>query len=136
MNRQINNIILHCADTPSDMDIDVTDIRRWHVDERGWRDVGYHYVVTLNGTVQIGREEGRIGAHCRGYNRDSIGICVVGGRDKETNKPADTRTKLQKESLTKLLGWLKDKYPEAVVYGHTDFDDNKTCPNFSVEEYK
>ena len=134
--RQIKEIILHCSDTPEDRDVDIAEIRRWHVEERGWSDIGYHYVIKLDGKVQSGRDELISGAHCRGRNKTSIGICVVGGQDKDTRQPKDTRTAEQKESLNKLLNWLKERHTEADVYGHNDFDKNKTCPNFSVEEYK
>ena len=134
--RLIKEIILHCSDTPENRDVDIAEIRRWHVEERGWSDIGYHYVIKLDGKVQSGRDELISGAHCRGRNKTSIGICVVGGQDKDTRQPKDTRTAEQKESLNKLLNWLKERHTEADVYGHNDFDKNKTCPNFSVEEYK
>ena len=118
------------------MDINVDDIRTWHVRDNKWSDVGYHYVITRRGEVQTGRDEQIPGAHCYGKNKSSIGVCVVGGKDNYTGEPKDTRNKEQRESITKLLGWLQDKYPNTEVYGHNEFNKGKSCPNFSVEEYK
>lgn len=128
--RKISEIILHCSDTPAGREVTVDDIRRWHVDERGWSDIGYHYVVYLDGTVHEGRPEAIQGAHCRGHNKQSIGICYIGG-----GSGKDTRTEEQKEALVDLLLILKTKYPDAKIHGHRDFS-NKQCPSFdATEEY-
>lgn len=128
--RKISEIILHCSDTPAGREVTVDDIRRWHVDERGWSDIGYHYVVYLDGTVHEGRPEAIQGAHCRGHNKQSIGICYIGGGSGE-----DTRTEEQKDALVDLLLILKTKYPDAKIYGHRDFS-NKQCPSFdATKEY-
>lgn len=127
--RDIKEIIIHCSDTPEGRNDDVKDIRRWHK-ARGWSDVGYHYVVTLDGTIQEGRKEEKIGAHCKGRNSNSIGVCYIGGKEK------DTRTTEQKISLVHLIGYLKNKYKGAIVYGHRDFS-SKPCPQFDAKtEYK
>lgn len=133
--RKINKIIVHCSATREGQNVDVDTIRRWHVIERGWSDIGYHFVITLNGEVKEGRPLERSGAHCKGYNKSSIGICYVGGCDNGMN-PKDTRTEKQKEALIDVITGLKQEYPDAVVYGHSDFS-SKACPCFNAkEEYK
>lgn len=133
--RNINKIIVHCSATREGQNVDVDTIRRWHVIERGWSDIGYHFVITLNGEVKEGRPLERSGAHCKGNNKSSIGICYVGGCDNGMN-PKDTRTEKQKEALINIIAGLKKEYPDAVVYGHSDFS-SKACPCFNAkEEYK
>lgn len=131
MNREINKIIVHCSATPEGRDVSTETIRQWHL-ERGWSDIGYHYVVELDGTVVEGRPEQRIGAHVRGLNRNSIGICYVGGLDVAMS-PKDTRTQEQLDSLEKLIEDLLVKYPKASLHGHNEFS-NKACPSFIVKE--
>ena len=117
------------------MTVTVDDINKWHR-ERGFRGIGYHYVVYLDGSVHSGRTESEIGAHCKGRNSNSIGVCYIGGLDADGVTPKDTRTEMQKKALTELLGKLKEKYPNAKIYGHRDFA-NKACPCFDAkEEYK
>jgi N-acetylmuramoyl-L-alanine amidase len=133
--RKINKIIIHCAATPEDKNFTVEDINRWHK-ERGFIKIGYHYVIYIDGSIHQGRELGEVGAHCTGYNRDSIGICYIGGVDKDGKTPKDTRTNAQKESLLKLLKELKTKFPQAEIYGHRDFS-KKDCPSFDAKtEYE
>lgn len=132
--RDIKEIIIHCADTPEGRDDRAADIRRWHK-AQGWSDIGYHYVIDIDGTIEPGRDLDIAGAHCQGHNAKSIGICYVGGCDEEM-KPKDTRTDAQKASMLLLLKYLVAKYPKAVIYGHRDFA-NKSCPSFDAkEEYK
>lgn len=132
--REIKEIIVHCSATLPRQDVTAKDIDRWHK-LRGWRKIGYHYVVRLDGTIEEGRDEWEKGAHCAGYNGKSIGVCYVGGLDEE-GKPADTRTEAQKKSLLLLLKTLKKRYPKAKIYGHRDFAA-KACPCFDAkEEYK
>ena len=133
--RYINKIILHCSATREGQDISTETIRGWHVNERGWSDIGYHYVVLLDGTVDKARPVERQGAHVRGHNKGSIGICYIGGCDADMN-PKDTRTDLQKESLTELISYLMDSYEDATLHGHNEFS-SKACPSFNVkEQYK
>ena len=133
--RDINKIILHCSATREGQDISTETIRGWHVNERGWSDIGYHYVVLLDGTVDKARPVERQGAHVRGHNKGSIGICYIGGCDADMN-PKDTRTDLQKESLTELISYLMDSYEDATLHGHNEFY-SKACPSFNVkEQYK
>jgi len=128
--RLINKIIIHCADTPDGADFDVDDIREWHVNERGWSDVGYHYIILLDGTIQKGREDSVNGAHVQGHNSTSVGICYIGG-----GNSLDTRTTPQKVSLVHLISVLKRMYNNAEVLGHRDFDGvTKECPCFDAKE--
>ena len=161
--RQIDNLVIHCADTPDGAYFDVDDIRDWHTDPkpldggkyryksktynskeelpikvrnkegRGWSDVGYHYIILLDGQIQKGREDKIQGAHVGGHNSNSIGICYIGG-----GHGVDTRTTPQKASLVHLIATLRRLYPDSVVLGHRDFEGvKKKCPNFDAEnEYK
>lgn len=133
--RYINEIIVHCSATPEGKDYTVSDIKKWHI-QRGFNDVGYHYIVYLDGSVHGGRDEHKIGAHCTGHNNHSIGVCYIGGVAKDGKTPKDTRTDAQKKALLELLRELKGKYPEAKIYPHYKFAA-KACPSFNAEkEYK
>jgi len=131
--RNINLIVIHCADTPEGRDISTDEIKRWHMEERGWSDIGYHYVVELDGKICKGRPEEVAGAHARGYNSTSIGVCYVGGADKDGNAK-DTRTESQKQSLDTLLEGLLVNYPDAQIVGHRDLDNGKACPSFDAKK--
>lgn len=133
--RKINEIIVHCAATPEGKNFKAADIDRWHR-ERKMKCIGYHYVVDLDGTVEPGRPESEIGAHCLGHNQYSIGVCYVGGLAADGKTPKDTRTAAQKEALLTLLKKLRAKYPKASIHGHRDFAA-KACPSFdATTEYK
>lgn len=133
--RKINEIIVHCAATPEGKNFKAADIDRWHR-ERKMKCIGYHYVVDLDGTVEPGRPESEIGAHCLGHNQYSIGVCYVGGLAADDKTPKDTRTAAQKEALLALLNKLRAKYPNASIHGHRDFAA-KACPSFdATREYK
>lgn len=127
-------IVVHCSATPEGRSHCVDDIRAWHR-ARGFDDVGYHYVVRLDGVVEPGRGEEFVGAHCVecGMNRRSVGICYVGGMDRDMRRAKDTRTEAQKFSLLKLIRKLQAKYsiPDRRVFGHRDFA-KKACPSFDV----
>ncbi|MDR0370766.1 MAG: N-acetylmuramoyl-L-alanine amidase [Prevotellaceae bacterium] len=129
--RKINNIILHCSATREGQNTTVADIERWHK-ERGFRTIGYHYVIYLDGSVHKGRDVSEVGAHVTGQNADSIGICYIGGLNSE-GKEKDTRTDAQKESLRKLVTELKGQFPDATVHGHNEFA-KKACPCFDVKK--
>lgn len=131
--RNIKEIIIHCTDTPAGRDDRAADIRRWHK-AKGWNDIGYHYVVDLDGTIEAGRSPEIAGAHAQGHNANSIGVVYVGG--KYLNRPADTRTDAQKASLLLLLKYLRQRYPDARIIGHRNVSD-KACPCFDAEtEYR
>jgi len=129
--RTINKIILHCTATPEDRHHTVADIDRWHK-QRGFKKIGYHYLIYLDGSVHIGREESEIGAHTSNHNANSIGICYVGGCDKDM-KPKDTRTYSQRIALRELVYKLQEKYKGATVHGHYEFAA-KACPSFKISE--
>lgn len=132
--RTINEIIVHCTATPEGKDYTVEDITRWHK-ERGFKTIGYHYVVYRDGSVHDGRPLAEVGAHCKGHNAHSIGVCYVGGLTADGRKAKDTRTLEQKEALVLLLVRLKTKFPLAEIHGHRDFAA-KECPSFdATREY-
>ena len=134
--RNIKEIIVHCSATPEGRDFTVADIRRCHVVERGFSDIGYHYVIYRDGSIHKGRDESKVGAHCTGHNTISIGVCYIGGLTANCKASKDTRTEAQKKSLIELLKELKKKYPKAVIHSHSDFA-NKACPVFdATKEYK
>jgi len=113
------------------MDIGAAEIRDWHV-RRGWHDIGYHAVVRRNGRIEEGRALDAVGAHARGYNQRSIGICYVGGLD-ERGFPHDSRTDEQKRALKSLIERLRRAYPHARILGHRDLPGvYKACPSFDV----
>jgi N-acetylmuramoyl-L-alanine amidase len=133
--REIKKIIVHCTATPEGRDVSVGDIRRWHVEDNGWNDIGYHWVIELDGSLQEGRKEYLNGAHAKGHNSDSIGVVYVGGCDKDM-RPKDTRTEAQKEELLCILQDLKARYPRAEIIGHCDVS-SKACPSFDAKaEYR
>ena len=132
--RTIKELIVHCSATPEGKDYSVDTIRQWHL-QRGFSDIGYHYVIYRDGSIHIGRDESIIGAHCTGHNTNSIGVCYIGGCASDGKTPKDTRTTKQKQSLVKLLKELKTKYPKASIHGHRDFS-SKACPSFdATKEY-
>lgn len=132
--RTIKELIVHCSATPEGKDFTVSQIKQWHL-QRGFSDIGYHYVIYRDGSIHIGRDESVIGAHCTGHNTNSIGVCYIGGVATDGKTPKDTRTAGQKQSLVKLLKELKVKYPQASIHGHRDFA-NKACPSFdATKEY-
>jgi N-acetylmuramoyl-L-alanine amidase len=135
--RKINKIIIHCSDTPEAKYFDSKDIKDWHL-ERGFNDIGYHYVILLDGTIEIGRSLKTSGAHARGVNSNSVGVCYIGGKNHNMTQVKDTRTDKQKESLGLLLKTLRKMFKDAEILGHYQaVDTDKLCPSFDAcEEYK
>ena len=132
--RSVSLLIIHCSATLPGQRVSVQDIDRWHR-QRGFDCIGYHFYITVDGTIWTGRPLSQVGAHCKGYNAHSIGICYEGGLDEE-GRPCDTRTLLQKAALVALINKLRELYPTADVVGHNDLNLHKACPCFSaVEEY-
>ena len=116
------------------MDINAATINEWHL-KRGWSGIGYHFFIKRDGQIELGRPLERSGAHTKGNNRNSIGICYAGGVDLKNN-PEDNRTDKQKESFIILLKLLKRIFPNAVIHGHRDFS-SKACPSFdATKEYQ
>lgn len=146
--RPIGYIVLHCSATRTGQKVTVKDIEKWHK-ARGFRTIGYHYVIDVDGTVVEGRPLDEIGAHVTNYNRSSIGICYIGGLNKQ-GKAEDTRTPEQKTAILKLLRELRKEFPLAAIAGHRDFSPDKNgngiiepfeymkeCPCFDAKvEYK
>lgn len=148
INRAVTAIVVHCSATREGQYVDAAEIRRWHLN-KNWADIGYHFVIRLDGTIEIGRPLYLSGAHVEGHNRTTIGICYVGGVASDGKTPKDTRTPAQKAALLDLLTELKAKYPQARICGHRDFSPDrnrngridpqewiKACPSFdAVGEY-
>lgn len=132
--RSITLIVVHCSANRAGSALRLADIDRHHR-SLGWKGCGYHYVIPSDGTLEEGRPEAEMGAHCRHHNRHSIGICYEGGLDAKA-KPKDTRTEPQKAALRKLLSQLKESFPQALVVGHRDLNPMKECPCFdAAREY-
>lgn len=119
--RKINRHIVHCSDS---LYGDVRDIRRWHLN-RGWDDVGYHFIIRQDGEIEVGRTMEVIGAHAKGYNATSIGTCLIG---------KETFTERQMESLFRIHDMLVSIFGEIELIGHYEVNENKTCPNFKPRE--
>lgn len=130
--RKIDEIIIHCSATAEGKDFNAADIDRWHK-QRGFKKIGYHYVIKLDGTIEKGRGVEEVGAHCLNHNKNSIGICYIGGLASDGKTPKDTRTTEQKKALWKLIVELLIKYPNATIHGHREFA-NKACPCFDVQK--
>ena len=135
--RDINKIIVHCSATQEGKKINAAEINLWHL-KRGWSGIGYHYVVLLDGTIEYGRSIYKQGAHVKGENKGSIGICYIGGVESERGSSGkwiakDTRTPEQKESLLLLLKTLKKMHKNATIHGHNEFAA-KSCPCFDANK--
>jgi len=132
---EVNHLIVHCSATPETMDIGVEEIRRWHR-QRGWLDVGYHKVIRRDGTIEDGRPITAPGAHARGFNHISIGICLIGGVESDKKTPEANYTHAQWEALEAQIRDLLIIHPEATVIGHRDLPKvNKACPSFDTPEW-
>ncbi len=134
--RNIDKLIIHCSATREcDDSVNASVIDRWHK-ARGWKGCGYHFIVLIDGTIETGRMIDKVGANVKGMNKSSIGICYIGGLERDGKTPKDTRTPEQKESLLLLIKTLNKIYPEATLHGHNEFS-NKACPSFDVQsQYK
>lgn len=127
--RKIEKIILHCSDSDHPHHDNIEAIRRWHVNERGWIDIGYHYVITKDGSTYVGRPVETPGAHCKGHNETSIGICLTG---------RDVFSKEQFLSTSILIRGLQSTFSLTrftSLYFHSELSENKTCPNFTLKQY-
>jgi len=143
--RDINLIVIHCSATKAGQDFDVDDIREWHMNGRNFKDIGYHFVIRLDGRIERGRPWDVPGAHAKGYNNNSIGICYVGGLNSK-GEPADTRTTAQMHALRTAVSMLQAQYPMIGLTGHRDLSTDlngdgvitanewmKACPCFDVK---
>lgn len=133
--RKIDKIYLHCTATKGDDsgDVSVETVRRWHTSEpRNWSDIGYHYLISRDGTVHVGRPIERAGAHARGHNATSVGVCYTGGIHELTGHAWDTRTPEQIKALKTLVNALREVFPTILsVHGHNEVSA-KSCPCFNV----
>ncbi|SDM07731.1 N-acetylmuramoyl-L-alanine amidase [Segatella bryantii] len=130
--RKITEIIVHCSATREGKSFTVEDITRWH-QARGWRTIGYHYVVYLDGSIHTGRPISEVGAHAgKLHNPQSIGVCYIGGLASDGKTPKDTRTPAQRASLRALLINLRKRFPTAAIFGHCDVAA-KACPCFDAK---
>lgn len=143
MRRKTQYIVVHCSATKSNSDIGADEIDTWHK-ERGWKGIGYHVVIRRNGEIEFGRHPDEAGAHVKGFNTRSIGICMVGGVDHE-GKAENNFTANQFTSLKIALAMYSKAYPGAVIVGHRDLSPDadgdgiiepdewlKDCPSFDV----
>lgn len=139
--RTIKQLIVHCAATKPSMNIGAAEIRQWHL-ANGWSDIGYNYVIRRDGLIENGRDLDRdgnvdeeVGAHAKGFNANSIGICLVGGLN-ASGQPAPEFTEAQFTALTGLLAGLRIRYPSTEVLGHRDLPGvAKACPSFDVRHW-
>ena len=131
--RTIDRIIIHCSATTPEMDIGVLEIDGWHRNPpHNYRKIGYHFVIRRDGTVEHGRDIVEVGAHAKGHNYNSVGICMVGGID-EYGTPENNFTLEQFKTLFELLITLHEDYEIKEVLGHRDLPNvNKSCPCFDV----
>lgn len=124
---------MHCSATEAGRDFDAEDIRTWHK-ARGWSDIGYHYVIKLDGTIEAGRPVDRVGAHTKGHNEDSVGVCYIGGL--KDGKPFDTMSEIQEIAFIELVFSLRNVFGWMPIHGHNEFAA-KACPSFNVQvKYK
>ena len=142
--RNIKMAVIHCTATEEGINYVVADVRTWHK-RRGFRDIGYHFLIHLDGTIERGRPLSQPGAHAKGYNADSIGVCYVGGLGGDS-QPKDTRTVSQIHALRAIVSVLRAMHPEVKVVGHRDLSVDlngdgaiskdewmKSCPCFDVK---
>ena len=133
--RQIKFLVVHCTATKPSHDVGVDIVRKWHR-QRGWSDVGYHYIIRRDGRLEAGRPEAIVGAHVAGHNKYSIGISLSGGVNENTLQPEMNYTDAQMETLEEWLKDAKKRFPDAVIQGHRDFSGvAKACPCFDVKPW-
>ena len=129
----IKHVTIHCAATPEGRDVKADQLNKWAVAKFGQK--SYHYIIELDGTVKQNLRHDQIGAHTGGKNTGNLGICYVGGMDKDMKKAKDTRTPAQKAALKQLVAELRCKYPGITVRGHRDWPGvKKDCPSFDVQK--
>lgn len=135
--RKASLLVIHASDTPitwmakAPTSAKVAEIRRWHTQDRGWSDIGYHLVIDRDGTVATGRPMGKIGAHVSGHNPGSIGVCLIGGMGYDRySHPLDTYTHEQLLSLAKVI-----KYYSIGYCGHHDLNIYKKCPCMNLHMF-
>lgn len=141
--RHIDEIIIHCTATFPNWregqrtSTKVREVKRWHVEDRGWSDIGYHYLIDRDGTVQDGRPIRRAGAHVKGHNSNSIGISLFGGKGgTASDQFQDNFTEDQEQALIALIADLRERFPEITkISGHNQHAA-KACPCWSVPAWR
>lgn len=130
-----DHIVIHCSATFPDSDIGVRDIRQWHLG-RGWLDVGYHFVIKRDGTIEEGRPVDVVGSGVKNHNHNTLHICLVGGSPKGDPYGFEANfTEAQNKSLKELVAKCRTYYSRADVIGHHDLESGKACPSFSVSHW-
>ena len=145
--RPINLLVIHCTATPNGVPVAVGTIRQWHL-ARGFRDVGYHWVISLDGELHQTRPESEMGAHVKGFNSHSLGVCMVGGTGGPERLNPGQYSLQQWATLHHLVLDLQARYPGLKVCGHRDLSPDadgdgtieptewvKLCPSFEVREW-
>ncbi len=139
--RPIRGIIVHCSATrpnwmaKSRTSAKVAEIRRWHVQDRGWSDIGYHYLIDRDGTLATGRPLERVGSHTIGHNTGTVGVCLLGGWDSaSTDEFHENFTEAQDAALRKLISDLRGRFGNLTLAGHNNFA-SKACPGFNVGKW-
>lgn len=132
----IKYLTIHCAATPEGRDVKAKEIEKWDIAKFGQK--SYHLIVELDGTIVQSLPDTKIGAHVGGKNTGNIGICYIGGMDRDMKRAKDTRTPEQKRSLKTLIATYRERYPGIIIRGHRDWPGvKKDCPSFDVQkEYK
>ena len=146
--REIKSVILHCTATTLDKVLTVKEVRKWHVQGRGWSDIGYHFLIHQDGTIERGRHIDKVGAHTWGNNYGSVGVAYCGGvvkksktildkekgKDKSRYTPKDTMTKEQEKAFRDLFGMLEVFFGELKLSGHNNHTNAKACPSFKMRD--
>ncbi len=139
--REIKLLIIHCAATTPVMDIGADVIRKWHVEDNGWLDIAYTHVLRRNGVIEPGRDLDKdgdvfeeVGAHTLGFNKNSIGLCMIGGLDM-LGEPSCNFTRYQWAVLPNYISDMIAMFPGIEVCGHHDLNPAKACPTFNVRSY-
>ena len=120
-----NEIIIHCSDTPTGRAVSASDIHSWHL-QRGWNGIGYHWIIGIDGKLEQGRPEYWQGSHCKGHNFNTLGVCLIGRGE---------YTELQELTLATLVHSIRQRHDIKSIKGHNEYDTNKTCPMFDVQEW-
>lgn len=136
MRQSTNYIVVHCsASRAKDTHVNAKEIDRWHR-QRGWLMIGYHFVITRQGVLETGRNLAVAGAHVKGHNHHSVGICLVGGVAEDGKTPANNFTDDQMKVLTALLVELRSTFPTAKIVGHWELEPSKACPVFDIAKFR
>jgi len=139
--RKINEIVVHCTATNPDwwasrsINQKISEIRKWHINQRGWSDIGYHYLIDRDGKIGVGRPVEKIGAHVQGRNEGTIGISLLGGYDAANTDRFDSNfTALQNQAIRSLISDLSKRFSINIISGHNQYAA-KACPGFDVRKW-